>query len=144
MCVRLRIGPNAFGNPIGLSDPDGLCPFCIVIPGVCAAGGCEVGAAAIVGAGVYAQTKKPPRVEDPTAAAEHKAYKDAYQQPPPPDQDPCERLKWQLAREKALLTARIAWDAKWGAHHSEAITQSMNAIKNIEAKIKNTPGCTSP
>ncbi|RZI62657.1 MAG: RHS repeat protein [Rubrivivax sp.] len=91
-----------------------------------------------------AMATKPPRVTDPAAAAEHKAYKDAYNQPPPPNQNPCEKLKWQLAREKALLAARMAWDAKWGAHHPEAIIQSGNAIKNIEAKIRNTPGCTCP
>ena len=67
-----------------------------------------------------------------------------YKQPPPLGQDPCEKLKWQLAREKALLAAREAWDAKWGLHHPAANLQSLSAIKNIEAKIKNTPGCTCP
>jgi RHS repeat-associated protein len=87
---------------------------------------------------------KPPRVTDPAAAAEHKEYMDAYNQPSPPGLDPCEKLKWQLAREKALLAARVAWDAKWGSHHAEAIIKSQSVIGNIETKIKNTPGYTCP
>lgn len=79
----------------------------------------------------------------PDAAAEHQAYKDAYKQPPPPFNDDCEKLKWQLMREKALLAARMAWDAKWGSHHPEAIAQSGNAIRNIENKMKNA-GCQCP
>jgi RHS repeat-associated protein len=31
----------ALNNPTRLADPNGLCPVCIVIPGVCAGGGCE-------------------------------------------------------------------------------------------------------
>ena len=85
---------------------------------------CAAGMAAIAAGGIYSQANKPPRVNDPAAAAEHDAYKDAYRQPPPPNQDECERLKWQLKREQDLLAARMAWDAKWGNHHPEAITQS--------------------
>lgn len=103
-----------------------------------------IGGIAIANAISNAITSKPPRVEHPDAEAENKAYKEAYKQPPPPDQDPCEKLKWQLAREKALLAARMAWDAKWGPHHSAAIIQSQSAISNLETKIKNTPGCTCP
>ncbi len=38
-------------------------------------------------------------INDPQAQAEYEAYKDAYSQPPPPNLDPCEMLKWQLQRE---------------------------------------------
>jgi len=86
---------------------------------------------------------KPPRVQDPEAAREYRQYKDAYEQPPPPDLDPCELLRWRLNREKALLAARQAWDAKWGPHHTEAIAQSVRAVKNFERKLKDA-GCSCP
>lgn len=45
----------AVGNPISMLDPLGLCPWCLVIPGVCAYGGCE-GLAAALGLGAYLST----------------------------------------------------------------------------------------
>jgi hypothetical protein len=117
---------------------------------VCAAGGCE--AIFVAGAAgalwwqqmhLMAATVKPPRVDHPDAAVEHQAYKDAYKQPPPPFKDDCEKLKWQLMREKVLLAARMAWDAKWGNHYPEAIAQPNSAIRNIENKMKNA-GCSCP
>lgn len=88
-------------------------------------------------------TAKPPRVNDPEANREWQAYKDQYDQPPPPNLDPCEMLKWQLQREKNLLAARQAWDAKWGAHHADVNAQSQSAIKNFEDKLKRA-GCKCP
>jgi RHS repeat-associated protein len=86
---------------------------------------------------------KPPYVTDPEANQEWQEYKDAYAQPPPPDLDQCELLKWQLKREQNLLAARQAWDAKWGAHHAEAIVQSQSAIKNLQEKLRKA-GCKCP
>jgi RHS repeat-associated protein len=137
-------------NPLKYADPTGQCieDFCIgeaiAAASWCAANpACAAGVVALVGGGVYASTIKPPRVNDPEAAAEHQAYKDAYRQPPPPNMDECERLKWQLKREQDLLAARMAWDAKWGSHHADAISQSQRAINNLQEKIKKA-GCKCP
>jgi hypothetical protein len=86
---------------------------------------------------------KPPFVNDPEAAQEWQAYKEAYAQPPPPDLDECALLKWRLQREQALIAARQAWDAKWGPHHVEANLQSLRAIKNLQDKLKKA-GCKCP
>ncbi len=43
--IGLNGGINTFvyalNNPIQFIDPNGLCPMCLAIPGVCSAGGCE-------------------------------------------------------------------------------------------------------
>jgi hypothetical protein len=55
--------------------------------------------------------------------------------------DECEGLAWELAREKAQVAARQAWDAKWSpGRHAQAIQQGQNAIRNIEKKMK-AAGC---
>jgi RHS repeat-associated protein len=88
---------------------------------------------------------KPPRSTDPQADIDHKAYKDEYDKKPPPGLDPCEFLKWKLAREKAVMGARMAFDAKYGQPwHTQPIADGARAIKKIEDQIKNTPGCTCP
>jgi len=93
--------------------------------------------------GAILSTSKPPRVTDPAANREWQDYKNQYGEPPPPNLDECEMLRWQLKREQALLAARQAWDAKWGPHHAATIPQSQNAIRNIEAKLKKA-GCSCP
>lgn len=86
---------------------------------------------------------KPPRVDNPEAYQEWQQYKEAYAQPPPPDLDECELLQWKLKREQSLLTARQARDAKWGAHHAQAIAQSQRAINNLKQNLKEA-GCKCP
>jgi RHS repeat-associated protein len=86
---------------------------------------------------------KPAYVNDPQANAEWKAYKDKYAEPPPPNLDKCELLKWKLKREEDLLKARQAWDAKWGNHHPDAIEQSNKAVANAKQRLKDA-GCECP
>ena len=88
---------------------------------------------------------KPPRSTDPQADIDHDAYKREYNKPPPPGLDPCEMLKWRLAREKAVRAARMAFDAKYGQPwHTQAIADGARAIKKLEDQIRNTPGCSCP
>jgi RHS repeat-associated protein len=121
--IGLHGGINTYtyaaSNPLKYVDPTGQCieDLCIgetiVAVSWCASNpACASGVVALVGGGIYASATKPPRVNDPQAA-EHQAYKDAYRQPPPPNLDECEQLKWRLKREQDLLAARTAWDAKW-------------------------------
>ncbi|MFS6771462.1 hypothetical protein WHL36_14465, partial [Staphylococcus aureus] len=81
---------------------------------------------------------------DPAAIAEYEAYKSAYRQPPPDGLDPCEKAKWQLAREEALLVDRIAWDAQWGpGTHAQAIQESENAVRNAQKRVEKACKCQS-
>lgn len=80
-------------------------------------------------------------MNDPDAAREHKAYKDAYASPMPPDLDECQQLAFNLKQEKELMAARQAWDAKWlPGRHEVANQQSQNRIRKLEEKMKNL-GC---
>lgn len=145
-------------NPLTFSDPTGLVPnpleiTCVEpVQPICWAGAIAdaatwlLGGAATAGALVMpgdTMATKPPPVTDPEANREWQQYKDQYAQPPPPNLDPCELLRWRLNREKALLAARQAWDAKWGPHHPEAIAQSLSAVRNAEKKLKDA-GCPCP
>jgi RHS repeat-associated protein len=83
-------------------------------------------------------------VDDPQAKAEHKEYKDRYDDPPPPGMDECEFLMWKLRREQALLLARQLWDAKWGpGTHAKAILQSQRAVDNAKRALEEA-GCGCP
>ncbi len=144
--IGQRGGLNVYGyanqNPLNYFDPDGkqaqaipiIVP--IVLVGCALSPGCRDLAKDLM-------YSKPPRVNDPEANREWQDYKDQYAEPPPPNLDKCEKLKWQLKREQALLAARQAWDAKWGPHHTDAIAQSQRAIKNFEQKLKDA-GCSCP
>ena len=143
------------GNPLSLVDPSGLVPnpaeaACVAGPNPVCLGGVAFDAftwviapAAVAGGAALATAAKPPRVNDPQAFQEWEAYKDAYKQPPPPNLDECEMLRWRLKREQNLLAARQAWDARWGNHHPDAIQQSVNAVKNAEDKLRKA-GCSCP
>jgi RHS repeat-associated protein len=52
--IGLAGGLNTYlyaeANPLKYTDPDGLCPMCLVIPGVCAGGGCEAIGLGAIGA----------------------------------------------------------------------------------------------
>jgi RHS repeat-associated protein len=150
----------ANGNPLTFSDPTGLVPnpaeaTCLVDPvqPICWSGViADVltwGAAGAAGAAALAtpgdtSVHAEGYVDNPQAAAEWAEYKEKYAQPPPPDLDECELLNWKLRREKNLLQARRAWDAKWWpGRHDAAIAQSEKAIKNLKDKIQKA-GCTCP
>jgi RHS repeat-associated protein len=154
--IDLRGGWNKYGyvsgNPLSFTDPLGLVPnpaeaACVAGPNPVCIGGVAADVLTWVVAptavAAMATNAKPPRVNDPEANREWKEYKDRYAEPPPPNLDNCELLRWKLMREKALLAARQAWDAKWGAHHIDAIVQSQRAIANLENKLKDA-GCQCP
>jgi hypothetical protein len=80
-------------------------------------------------------------IDNPEAKADWEDYKARYSAPPPPDMDPCQRLRWKLEREKRLLRDRQAWDAKWlPGRHADANAQTMRAIRRLEKLIEEC-GC---
>jgi len=78
-------------------------------------------------------------VDHPGAIRDHDAYKEAYGQPPPPNLDECDLLRWKLQREIAQKVARDAFDTRWnpGTHaNGGGADQSTRAIKNIRKRMK--------
>jgi len=84
-------------NPVTKADPFGLCPFCLVIPGICAGGACEAGLVLLGLGGVFST---PAGQDAATDAA--KALSDAMQQCP--TDDFCIRNAQRLNAERNFLT----------------------------------------
>jgi RHS repeat-associated protein len=149
--MGLEGGDNSYvyadDNPLRFTDPMGLSSLVLPIPKLsipscpwCGTAGAALalapyeykGGEAIGGFMVDVFNA----VRHPDAVRERKEYKRRYAEQMPPGLDECEKLAWLLAREKALLAARLAWDAKWGQDHAPANEQSRNAIKNLEEEMK--------
>jgi RHS repeat-associated protein len=87
-----------------------------------------------------------PRNDSPEANKAWRDYKARYAQPPPPNVDPCEKLAWEIWKEKRLIDDRRAFDASFlpgTGRHDAAIQQSKNRIKNLEDLMKQL-GCKCP
>lgn len=148
--IGLKGGINTYayvGNaPLVFQDSVGLMPnpaegACVLGPNPICIGGlaADLGTWALGGvaaAGIFSMSGDS-HVNDPQAQAEHDAYKQRYNEPPPPFKDPCEELRWRLKREEDLLRARQAWDAKWlpGRHAGmNGEIQSKTAIRKLQRK----------
>lgn len=153
--IGLGGGSNPYlyakANPLALVDPNGLqaavlpfpkiqVPLCPVCALALAIAPYEYEGGKVIGETIGDVLNT---VRNDEAVRERKEYKRNYAKPMPPGLDDCERLAWLLAREKALLAARTAWDAKWGQDHTLANQQSRNAIRNLENEMKRR-GCQCP
>ena len=72
---------------------------------------------------------------------EHDAYKTRAGEVPPPELDPCDKLRWEIKREEDVVKAMEAWDAKWDpGKHATAIQQRKQGIENRKQQLKNQCG----
>jgi uncharacterized protein RhaS with RHS repeats len=133
----------ALGNPVGLTDPNGLfvpaLVACAANPAcVAAVGETVIWVAVTVGAaiGIVEQGKKAAShdyVDTPEAKADHDAYKARYDAPPPPNLDECEKIQYDIEREKRIIQDRADYDRKYtpGRHDGATLEQSRNRIKKL-------------
>ena len=131
------------GNPLRWVDPRGLVPN--PAEGACALGPnpvCVGGVAAdVITSAIALAMASSAWIDNPEAAKEHDAYKKRAGQPPPPNLDECERLKWLLQREQDVVNAMEQWDSKWIAgRHIASIQQRNSAIEKLKKQIEEKCG----
>jgi chitinase len=90
------------GNPVSNTDPTGLF-VPLIIPGICAAGGCEAAAAAAAAAATWWGSRQPAANSSSSSASQSKACP-----PNPGNQDPCKGLRDQLAAHEQKYRDYIA------------------------------------
>lgn len=119
------------------------------MPGPGTLAGAAIGTAIAVGIGWWAMQSSSSASSGSSDAAaqreaEHKAYKDICNQPPPPGLSPCAEAAWKLNRNRMCRNMRQAWDDKWQpGRHADDIRLLDVAIRKLEDFLLNNcaPGC---
>jgi len=155
--IGLSGGWNRFGYayqaPLSYTDPTGLL-VPLVIPGICAAGGCEAAGAALAAGAIWWANHNSANISapmlsvpkgdtDPLKDEEHAAYHAICDQPPPPNLDKCEFMRWKISQLKRCIAARSDWESKYGptAGHSDQISQKVKELAKWERRYSNAWDC---
>lgn len=85
------------------------------------------------------------RNNSPEAAQAHDAYKQIAATTPPPGLDPCEKLAFEIRREKQVIEAMRKFDVDFNTpgRHTDAISQRESGVRRRLDEMKKR-GCTCP
>ncbi|WP_255251338.1 RHS repeat-associated core domain-containing protein, partial [Pseudomonas indica] len=161
--IGLDGGLNTYGyayqNPINNFDPDGRLVWFL---GFGALGGAGTTATAgtgfwatgaLLGGAVLTSTISGSAPTDSDAStessagstaekdAEHRRYHEICDQPPPPNLDECEFMRWKIDQLKQCIAARQTWDQKWNGDHSSQIQQKIRELRKWERRLENSWKC---
>lgn len=139
-------------NPVNFTDPSG--EFAIALPIICAGGGCQAAAGAVVGIGIAAAAAATGIVgniaenlqETIERLANREEYKRICSEPPPPGLSGCELAKWKLNKAKRCKQARDENTKRWwggqdNRHNPQLEYDLLKAIKDAEALVERLCKC---
>jgi len=152
--LNLSAGVNFYSytyqSPTKYIDPDGQFVL-VLIPAICAGGGCEAAAAWVLAIAATCSTVLMAEAAgdaiDRTAekSRDRIAYKTRCTQSPPPNLDKCAEARWKLQRNLDCIAMRVAFSNKWyggaDAAHDGEVENLKIAIEKLEKVLSSPPCC---
>lgn len=129
------------GNPVNLTDPNGLFALPLAIP----IGQAIVDAVTVaLGGAMLADSLSSDDglQEAIERGANHQEYKNyCDNNTPPPGMDKCEEMLWHINRLEACISLREAFDRKWGTDHGPQIDQKLAELEKWKRRYDNAWDC---